>query len=256
MEPRPAFCNGLLGPHRPDAAAVPFFLYPPNAFSMWTGCDRSQHLGKHSAALLLVTALETQPWRTADMRAACVFVIPALIDWMANGKCATASDDDHLENLTRTVSPHLHRGRHIFLAADFSQVRRFGTLTASACLKSALPGIRQAHFRHEPPCHIGLGYVTDFDLVHRSAPWNRMRSAPRASKLAESAHDAPAHSDEQAACARYWNVPMPDEFYKPIMPGETRKWEWTTGDMPTGWAKKVKVKAVDIVLGIEDEEEE
>ena len=63
-------------------------------------------------------------------------------------------------------------------------------------------------------------------------------------------------SDEQAACARYWNVPMPDEFYKPIMPGETRKWEWTTGDMPTGWAKKVKVKAVDIVLGIEDEEEE
>lgn len=63
-------------------------------------------------------------------------------------------------------------------------------------------------------------------------------------------------SDEQAAVARYWNVPMEAEFYKPIMPGDTRKWEWTSGDLPTGWAKKVKVKPVDIVLGIEEEEEE
>jgi hypothetical protein len=63
-------------------------------------------------------------------------------------------------------------------------------------------------------------------------------------------------SDTQGACARYWNVPMPSEFYKPILPGETRKWEWTTGDMPVGWAKKVKLKPVDIVVGLEEEEEE
>ncbi|MEC8423502.1 MAG: hypothetical protein VX000_06975 [Myxococcota bacterium] len=52
------------------------------------------------------------------------------------------------------------------------------------------------------------------------------------------------------------NIPMPREYYKPILPGETRRWEWTTGDMPTGWSKRVRVKPVDIVLGIEEEEEE
>jgi hypothetical protein len=36
------------------------------------------------------------------------------------------------------------------------------------------------------------------------------------------------------------NLPMPEGFDKPIAPGETRRWEWTTGDMPDGWAKKSK----------------
>jgi hypothetical protein len=42
------------------------------------------------------------------------------------------------------------------------------------------------------------------------------------------------------------NLPMPEGFDKPIAPGETRRWEWTTGDMPDGWAKKSKLTAVDI----------
>jgi hypothetical protein len=49
------------------------------------------------------------------------------------------------------------------------------------------------------------------------------------------------------------NLPMPEGFDKPIAPGETRRWEWTTGDMPDGWAKKSKLTAVDIrVEGDED----
>jgi hypothetical protein len=42
------------------------------------------------------------------------------------------------------------------------------------------------------------------------------------------------------------NMPMAEGFDKPIAPGETRRWEWTTGDMPDGWAKKSKLTAVDI----------
>jgi hypothetical protein len=41
-------------------------------------------------------------------------------------------------------------------------------------------------------------------------------------------------------------MPIPDGFDKPMQPGEKRTWEWTTGDMPAGWAKKVAVKAVDV----------
>jgi hypothetical protein len=42
------------------------------------------------------------------------------------------------------------------------------------------------------------------------------------------------------------NLPMPEGFDKPIEPGETRRWEWTTGDMPDGWSKQSKLTAVDI----------
>jgi len=41
-------------------------------------------------------------------------------------------------------------------------------------------------------------------------------------------------------------LPQREEFYKPIKPGETRTWEWTSGDMPAGWAKKASVTPIDI----------
>lgn len=36
-------------------------------------------------------------------------------------------------------------------------------------------------------------------------------------------------------------LPMPDGFDKPMAPGETRTWEYTTGDLTEGWSGKVKV---------------
>ena len=42
------------------------------------------------------------------------------------------------------------------------------------------------------------------------------------------------------------NIPFEDGFDKPIAPGETRTWEWTSGDMPAGWSKQIKVEAVDL----------
>ena len=79
--------------------------------------------------------------------------------------------DSHLENTSRIVGPNLHRGPHVFLAADWSQVGRFGR-TARACMLRLLPGSRQAHYRHAPPCEIGLGYVANTDLASPGAPWH------------------------------------------------------------------------------------
>lgn len=41
-------------------------------------------------------------------------------------------------------------------------------------------------------------------------------------------------------------LPMPDGFDKPIKPGETRVWEFTTGEIPEGWEQKVKIKPVKV----------
>ena len=115
-------CWAQLGPNQPGNTSFRFFMYPPEHFSMYSGCDRLHHpSAKHSVALLLVKALAHHPWRTWDMRAACVFVVPALVDWMVDGLCPTYSDDEHIENLTRIVWPFLHAGRHIFIAATWNQ---------------------------------------------------------------------------------------------------------------------------------------
>lgn len=37
-----------------------------------------------------------------------------------------------------------------------------------------------------------------------------------------------------------------DEYKEPLKPGESRAWKYTTGDIPTGWSKKVSVKPVNI----------
>lgn len=41
-------------------------------------------------------------------------------------------------------------------------------------------------------------------------------------------------------------LPQREEFYQPIKPGESRTWEWTSGDLPGGWAKKASVTPIDI----------
>lgn len=41
---------------------------------------------------------------------------------------------------------------------------------------------------------------------------------------------------------------MPDGFDKPMAPGESRVWDFTTGDSPEGWNQKVKVYASRIKL--------
>jgi hypothetical protein len=48
------------------------------------------------------------------------------------------------------------------------------------------------------------------------------------------------------------NMPMAPGFDKPIGPGEVRRWEWTTGDMPAEWSKQAKLEVVEIRLAGDD----
>lgn len=52
------------------------------------------------------------------------------------------------------------------------------------------------------------------------------------------------------------NMPVAEAFKVPMKPGETRTFEWTAGDMPAGWAKKVTLKPVEIIFVGEKAEKE
>ena len=41
--------------------------------------------------------------------------------------------------------------------------------------------------------------------------------------------------------APFWSTPIEEERKVPMKPGETRPWDWTTGNMPEGWSRKVSV---------------
>ena len=41
--------------------------------------------------------------------------------------------------------------------------------------------------------------------------------------------------------APFWSTPIEEERKVPMKPGETRPWDWTTGNMPEGWSRKVRV---------------
>jgi len=68
-------------------------------------------------------------------------------------------------------------------------------------------------------------------------------------------------SDGQVLDTRDWpvvaphlpgNMPVEEAFKVPMKPGEKRTFEWTSGDMPAGWSKKVALKPVDIKFVGED----
>ena len=43
-------------------------------------------------------------------------------------------------------------------------------------------------------------------------------------------------------------LPYETGFDKPMEPGETRTWEYTDGDVPDGWARKVRIAPVNIIF--------
>lgn len=49
---------------------------------------------------------------------------------------------------------------------------------------------------------------------------------------------APTNPVTLPAAAPTYKVPMPDVFYTPIAPGETRHWEYTTAEVPAGFVDK------------------
>ena len=47
---------------------------------------------------------------------------------------------------------------------------------------------------------------------------------------------------EWPVVASNWPLPVEPEYEKPIKPGQTRVWQWSTGDLPEGWAQKAKLE--------------
>ena len=47
---------------------------------------------------------------------------------------------------------------------------------------------------------------------------------------------------EWPVVAPQFPVPMEEEYLVPIAPGETRTWEYTTGDLPGGWSGKILLR--------------
>ncbi len=53
---------------------------------------------------------------------------------------------------------------------------------------------------------------------------------------------------QMPAVAPTYKTPMPDTFYKPIAPGETRHWDYETGDVPPGFTDKPDAKITPITI--------
>ena len=47
---------------------------------------------------------------------------------------------------------------------------------------------------------------------------------------------------EWPVVASTWPLPMPPEYEAPMKPGQTRPWEWSTGDLPADWGQKVRLE--------------
>ncbi len=53
---------------------------------------------------------------------------------------------------------------------------------------------------------------------------------------------------EWPVVAEYWPVPVEEERKVAMQPGETRTWEWTTGNLPERWDRQVRVYVSRVVL--------
>merc|ERR1740130_1696102 len=105
---------------------VPFFLYNPASFSLYSDCDRTTFGNtKHSAALYFIERIRTSKWRTLHMGEAKLAVVPVLLDWFAHGLCS-GNASDHVKNTTALVGKHVDaaaRGdrRELCLVGDRAQ---------------------------------------------------------------------------------------------------------------------------------------
>ena len=90
-----------------------------------------------------------------------LFVVPALLDWVARGRC-TGTEAEHIANLTATVAPHLHRGRHAIWATDFAAKK------LREQVREKLPGIAFGTYLgvlSNETCVFNSGYSTYYDYV-------------------------------------------------------------------------------------------
>ena len=165
---------------------VPFFMYNPDKFSLYSDCDRTTFGNtKHSAALYFIDRIRTSKWRTLDMRKAKLAVVPVLLDWFAHGLC-NGTEAKHVANTSRVVGAHASKFPHVVIAASFASITilpklqvvlpslRVGTYVAVGAWPASMP---QGHDFVTGPCGFHIGFTTYHDTFSKAAPWNRARHA-------------------------------------------------------------------------------
>ena len=188
---------------------VPFYLYPPERFTLYSECKRHELRGelvKHGIAPLFIERLHNHPWRTDDPQRAVVFIVPALLDWYGARLCGKRSLASHLDNLGREINGTYAAGRrHVVLAANWQThnprfgSNRLGRKTGHREKASVLQRVRTrfpgfvfgTYLQTAERCTFGVGYLANHDAFAPTAPWNA-RSTAAAAPLADS---APADDD-------------------------------------------------------------
>ena len=189
---------------------VPFYLYPPERFTLYSECKRHELRGelvKHGIAPLFIERLRNHPWRTDDPQRAVLFIVPALLDWYAARLCGKRSLASHLDNLGREINGTYAEGRrHVVLAANwethcprFAGSNRLGRKIGRREKPSVLQRVRTrfpgfvfgTYLQTAERCTFGVGYLANHDAFAPTAPWNA-RSTAAAAPLVDS---APADDD-------------------------------------------------------------
>ena len=196
MEFPPPVCDGMnamVGESGPlEALSVPFFMYDPQEFSMYTSCELNGFpRNKHAQALFFIERLQNSRWRTETLERASVAVVPILVDWAANGLCGgDVSSSEHVATAIAAVERHagnLSRDiPHVVIAADSAS----GDIVAE--LRARLPSLRVGTYTgfddsgtklgageefSSGPCDFHVGSLTTFDAYSSKAPWNMERLA-------------------------------------------------------------------------------
>lgn len=167
-------------------SVVPFYLYPPERFSLYTDCEKDTLSDpKHGNALLFIQRLREHRWRVSDIKAAAVAVVPALLDWFANGLCGRKSGSlrwNHLKNLTLEVNATYAKTRHLLIAADWQSFQYlpllrasfremiFGTYLGPQPRGSTLLWPKQLGQN----CTFAIGYLANYDAYAVDAPWHNV----------------------------------------------------------------------------------
>jgi hypothetical protein len=165
---------------------VPFFMYTPEKFSLYSGCDRSTFGNtKHSAALYFIDRLRTSKWRTIHMGDAKLAIVPVLLDWFAHGLCS-GNATHHVKNTTSVVEGHVNKLPHVVIAASFASSEilpklqvalpalRVGTYVAVGSWPASMP--HGSDFV-TGPCGFHVGFLAYHDTFSHAAPWNKERLA-------------------------------------------------------------------------------
>ena len=178
--------SALVAPGEAMELEVPFFMYTPENFSLYTECDRTTFGNtKHSAALYFIDRIRTSKWRTFKMAEAKLAVVPVLLDWFAHGLC-TGTSSEHIANTVSMVEEHMDTLPHVVIAASFASSEilpklqvalpnlRVGTYVAVGAWPASMP--HGGDFV-TGPCGFHVGFLAYHDTFSHVAPWNRARNA-------------------------------------------------------------------------------